>query len=118
MGVVEYMQETRAELKKVNWPVRRQVAAFTVAIVAVSILLSLVLGVFDFAFSRALGQMLLFKEKTAITPKFQTTGGVPEATSNTDLPNGDMVPAKDDQGVIVPENKNLPIGGTLPILPR
>jgi len=51
MRITEYIKETKAELKHVSWPTRKQATLFTVVVIAVSILTSLYLGLFDYLFS-------------------------------------------------------------------
>lgn len=58
MKVVDYIKETKMELKHVNWPTRKQAIVFTVVVIAVSIGVSLFLGFFDFLFSLALKQII------------------------------------------------------------
>jgi len=58
MKVVDYIKETKAELKHVNWPTRKQAIIFTVVVIVVSIGVSLFLGFFDFLFSLALKQII------------------------------------------------------------
>ncbi len=59
MKIVEYIKATQVEMTHVNWPTRAQTIRFTVAVVGISLLLSILLGVSDFVFSRLL--TLLFK---------------------------------------------------------
>jgi preprotein translocase SecE subunit len=59
MKIGEYIKATRAEMAHVNWPTRAQTIRFTVAVIAVSIGTSVLLGISDFVFSRLL--TLLFK---------------------------------------------------------
>jgi preprotein translocase subunit SecE len=54
MGLVNYIKETKAELKHVSWPTRRQAAAFTAIVIVASVLLALYLGLFDYIFSEGL----------------------------------------------------------------
>lgn len=54
MKIVEYIQETKGELKHVSWPTRKQAIAFTVLVILISIAVSLFLGVFDALFSEML----------------------------------------------------------------
>ncbi len=49
--LTEYIKETRAELKHVNWPTRQQAIMYTVVVVIVSLLTALFLGVFDSLFA-------------------------------------------------------------------
>ncbi|MDQ3014799.1 MAG: preprotein translocase subunit SecE [bacterium] len=58
MGLVNYIKETRGELKHVSWPTRRQALAFTIIVVVISLALSLFLGLFDFLFSRGLQYLI------------------------------------------------------------
>lgn len=54
MKIVEYIRETKGELKHVSWPTRKQAIAFTVLVIVISIVVSLFLGVFDALFSEIL----------------------------------------------------------------
>ena len=45
-----YLKETRLEMKKVNWPTRREATRFTLTVILVSPAVSAVLGAFDFIF--------------------------------------------------------------------
>ena len=45
-----YLKETRAEMRHVNWPTRRQAAAFTALVVLVSLVTAFYLGAFDYLF--------------------------------------------------------------------
>lgn len=54
MKIVEYLRETKGELKHVSWPTRRQAIAFTVLVIAISIVVSVYLGLFDALFSEGL----------------------------------------------------------------
>ena len=45
-----YLKETRAELRHVNWPTRRQTVAFTVLVICVSLVTAFYLGAFDYLF--------------------------------------------------------------------
>lgn len=58
MALGEYIKETRAELKHVSWPTRRQAVIFTILVIVISLGLALVLGLFDFVFSTGLKLLL------------------------------------------------------------
>lgn len=47
----EYVKDTRAELKHVNWPTRTQAIMYTVVVVLVSLITALFLGIFDSLFA-------------------------------------------------------------------
>ncbi len=49
-----YFKETRAELKHVAWPTRRQAIMYTIVVIVISIITSVYLGAFDFLFTTVL----------------------------------------------------------------
>ncbi|MAZ41081.1 preprotein translocase subunit SecE [bacterium] len=51
---IKYVQETRGELKHVSWPTRRQALQFTGLVILISIIVSILLGVFDYIFGEIL----------------------------------------------------------------
>jgi preprotein translocase SecE subunit len=42
------------ELKQVSWPTQKQAFLYTVLVIVISVLVSLFLGAFDFAFTRGI----------------------------------------------------------------
>ncbi|MBI5817339.1 MAG: preprotein translocase subunit SecE [Candidatus Yonathbacteria bacterium] len=60
MALVEYLKETKAELKHVSWPTRKQAISFTVVVIAISIFTALFLGLFDTIFSTLLKWLRVF----------------------------------------------------------
>ena len=57
----EYLNETKSELKHVNWPTRSQTIAFTVIVVLISVLVAYFLGFFDFLFSMGVEKIIGIK---------------------------------------------------------
>lgn len=57
--LIDYIKETREELKHVSWPTRRQAVAFTIGVIVISLLAALYLGFFDFIFSLILKKFIL-----------------------------------------------------------
>ncbi|MDE2179925.1 MAG: preprotein translocase subunit SecE [candidate division NC10 bacterium] len=52
--LVQFLQEVRIELKKVNWPLRKEVVGSTIVVIVSVFILSLFLGVVDAALQRLL----------------------------------------------------------------
>jgi preprotein translocase subunit SecE len=50
--VIKYLKETRAELKKVNWPSRQEATNLTLIVIAVTTFMALLLGLLDYIFAR------------------------------------------------------------------
>ncbi|MFA6536712.1 MAG: preprotein translocase subunit SecE [Candidatus Paceibacterota bacterium] len=59
MGFLNYIKETRGEMKHVAWPTRKQAITFTIVVIAISALVAILLGVFDFIFSSGLARLLI-----------------------------------------------------------
>ena len=49
--VVRYLKETRAELRKVTWPTRREATNLSLIVLAVTVAMALFLGAIDFLFA-------------------------------------------------------------------
>lgn len=60
MNPIKYIQETRAELKHVSWPTRKQTVQFTVLTILISLVTAALLGVFDYGFDELL-QIFIFE---------------------------------------------------------
>lgn len=59
MKIVEYLKETRSELKHVSWPTRNQAIAFTIVVIILSLAVAFFLGFFDFIFTEGLSKFLI-----------------------------------------------------------
>ena len=52
--LVTYIKETRAELKHVAWPTRKQAIMYTVVVIVISLVTAAYLGAFDYIFTSLL----------------------------------------------------------------
>lgn len=52
--LVQFLKEVRTELKKVNWPARKEVVGSTVVVIVSVFILSFFLGVIDVTLQRLL----------------------------------------------------------------
>ncbi|MDO8664002.1 MAG: preprotein translocase subunit SecE [Candidatus Liptonbacteria bacterium] len=52
--LVNYLKETRIEMRKVNWPTKSETIRFTIVVIAVSLGVSFILGAFDYLFTSIL----------------------------------------------------------------
>lgn len=59
MSIIDYLRETKGELKHVSWPSRRQTAVFTAVVVLISLFIAYFLGLFDFLFRAALEKLII-----------------------------------------------------------
>lgn len=53
-NILNYFKETKAEMKHVVWPTRKQGMNFTLTVILVSIFIAYFLGFFDFLFTNGL----------------------------------------------------------------
>lgn len=53
-NILTYFKETKAEMKNVTWPTRKQAINFTIVVIVVSVVLAYFLGFFDFLFTSGL----------------------------------------------------------------
>ncbi len=59
MRILDYINETKAEMQHVNWPTRKQAVAFTILVIAFSLGVSFFLGFFDFLFTILLERFVI-----------------------------------------------------------
>ena len=56
--IVKFLKETKRELKKVNWPTKKQVVKLTIVVVFITLVVALYLGSLDFIFAKMIGVLL------------------------------------------------------------
>jgi preprotein translocase SecE subunit len=78
MSFIQYIKDTKVELKHVAWPTQTQTIIYTVLVIAISLLVALYIGFFDFFFTRGLEEVI-----------GGSSGSVPlETTHEPSLPEG------------------------------
>lgn len=58
MAIGDYLKETREEMKHVSWPTKKQITAYTIIVIAISIATALYLGAFDYLLRILMEQLL------------------------------------------------------------
>ena len=58
---VKYIRSTMAELRQVSWPSRRQTIMYTVLVIALSTVVSLYVGAFDYLFSQGVNFLVNYR---------------------------------------------------------
>ncbi|MBU1557806.1 preprotein translocase subunit SecE [Patescibacteria group bacterium] len=59
MSLINYIKETKGELKHVTWPTRSQAIWFTVIVIVISLFTAFFLGFFDYIFSLGLEKFII-----------------------------------------------------------
>ncbi len=57
--VKNYIQESRQELKRVNWPTKQETVRYTLFVILLSVGVAVFLGVTDFVFAQVLEKVIL-----------------------------------------------------------
>lgn len=65
--IVNFFKEVRAEFKQISWPKRESIIQSTIVVISISIIVSLILGGFDYIFTQAIG--LLGSSKPMVNQK-------------------------------------------------
>ena len=52
LGIVRYLRETRAELRKVTWPTQKEALNLTYIVLGVTVVFAIVFGLLDALFSQ------------------------------------------------------------------
>lgn len=73
MSFIDYLKDTRAELRHVAWPTQTQTVVFTTLVVAVSIFVSAYLGVFDYLFTGILQRVVTGGQVETFVPPVSTS---------------------------------------------
>lgn len=57
--IITFLKEVKVELKKVNWPTRKQAIKYTLIVIGTSIVVAIFLGGLDFLFTWFITNFLL-----------------------------------------------------------
>lgn len=57
--LINYIKDTKNELKHVNWPTKKQTMNFTILVIALSVVLAFFMGFFDVLFTYLLKKFIL-----------------------------------------------------------
>jgi preprotein translocase subunit SecE len=58
MSILSHIQESRAEMKHVKWPTKKQVISYTTAVIVLSLIIAIYIGALDALFARVLGWLI------------------------------------------------------------
>lgn len=57
-SISQYFKDTAAELKQVTWPTQTQAMRYTALVIGISVIVSLFVGAFDYAFSQGVNALV------------------------------------------------------------
>ena len=79
MGLGQYLQDTRAELRHVAWPTQMQTIVYTVLVIAISIFVAAYLGLFDYIFTGTLARYVNAGNAPAAVTEPASTSTAPQS---------------------------------------
>lgn len=56
--LIKYIKATAAEMRQVAWPTRQQTIAYTILVIAISTVVALYVGAFDYLFSQGINELI------------------------------------------------------------
>ena len=56
--IIAFLKEVRLEIKKVNWPTRKETIRYTLIVIGISVAVAIFLGGFDFIFTTLLNRFV------------------------------------------------------------
>lgn len=58
MKFINYLRDTRAELRHVTWPTKSEAINFTIIVIVISIVTGVFLGLLDFLFAKGIARLI------------------------------------------------------------
>ena len=65
--IINFFKEVRAEFKQISWPKRDSLIQSTIVVISISIVVSLILGGFDYIFTQAIGYLGKGSQTSTVT---------------------------------------------------
>lgn len=59
MKILDYIKNTKSEMRHVSWPNKKETTNYTILVIAISIAVGILLGVFDYIYSLGLKDFIL-----------------------------------------------------------
>jgi len=56
--IINFLKEVKTEIKKVNWPTKKETLRYTLIVIGVSIVVAIFLGGLDFVFTTLLNKFI------------------------------------------------------------
>lgn len=92
MSFIQYIKDTRGELRHVAWPTRTQTVIYTILVASVSLVIALYLGLFDYIFTTTLTRFLMLLPGADVVIPAADFTGTP-GIEVTPSPEGEVTPA-------------------------
>lgn len=68
--IIQFLQEVKTEFKNISWPKKDSLIQLTIVVISISIIISLILGGFDYLFTQSIA--LVGQSKKTTNSQIQT----------------------------------------------
>jgi preprotein translocase, SecE subunit, bacterial len=87
MSFIQYLKDTRQEMRHTNWPSKKQVVSSTILVIVVSVVVALFLTLSDVIFTKGVDELLTVSENIGYDDYYDYDAGseVPITTENVSL---------------------------------
>ena len=65
--VIKFLKEVAVEFKNITWPKKDTLIQLTIVVISISIIISLILGGFDYLFTNSIGLLGNLKNQTPVS---------------------------------------------------
>jgi preprotein translocase subunit SecE len=59
MKLLDYIRDTKGEMKHVSWPTKSQATGYTILVLIISVILAFYLGFFDYIFTNIFDRFII-----------------------------------------------------------
>jgi preprotein translocase subunit SecE len=70
--IIKFLKEVEVEFKNITWPNKNTLIQLTIVVISISIIISLILGGFDYLFTESIGLLGNLKTQSSAPTQVQT----------------------------------------------
>lgn len=70
--IIQFLKEVKGEFRNITWPKKEALIHLTIVVISISIIISLILGGFDYIFTNSLTLLGNTKTNKVVVPPIQT----------------------------------------------
>lgn len=96
MSLIQYIKDTRGEMRHVAWPTQMQTIVYTALVIGLSLVVAVYLGFFDYIFTTGLGRAVQFLP--------ERPGVMLETAATSTDPHGGLIVEPLEEGMTAPEH--------------
>ena len=87
-NIIKFLREVQVEFKNITWPTKETLIQLSIVVISISIVISLILGGFDYLFTKSFGLLTQPKQTTESTINLPSS----ESTDSAEIKIEDNAP--------------------------